>query len=73
MGTKELSETAENNSTQPQALPIEQISNDLNTWLSERGVTLVVVAIGNRTGQPCAIDDFLPTSHTASITLAKVQ
>lgn len=52
---------------------MEQISQELNAWLQERGVTLQVVAVGVRTGQPCAIDDFLPPSHNATVTLVKVQ
>lgn len=50
---------------------IEQISQELNAWLQERGVTLQIVAIGFRSGQPCPIDDFLPTTHTATVTIVK--
>lgn len=52
---------------------MEQISQELNAWLQERGVTLHVVAIGFRSGQPSPIDDFLPTTHQATVTLIKVQ
>lgn len=54
-------------------LTIEQISQELNAWLQERGVSLQVVAIGFRSGQPSPIDDFLPTTHQATVTLVKVQ
>lgn len=58
--------------SQPQPPTMEQISQELNAWLQERGVTLQVVAIG-RSGQPSPIDDFLPTTHQATVTLVKVQ
>lgn len=64
-----MSEVAE----QPKQPTMEQISQELNAWLQERGVSLQIVAVGKRTGQPCAIDDFLPTSHDATVTLVKVQ
>ena len=56
---------------QPQPT-MEQLSKELNDWLSARGVTLQVIAIGKRTMSPCAIDDFLPGTHEASVTLVKV-
>lgn len=52
---------------------IEQIGQELNAWLQERNVSLQIVAVGKRTGQPCPIDDFLPPSHDATVTLVKVQ
>ena len=52
---------------------IEQISQELNVWLQERGVSLQVVAIGLRSGQPSPIADFLPPSHQATMTLVKVK
>lgn len=58
---------------QPKQPTIEQISQELNAWLQERGVTLQIVAVGKRTGQPCPIDDFLPASHDATVTIVKVQ
>lgn len=51
---------------------IEQLSQELNNWLQSRGVTLQIVAIG-RSGTPVPIDDFMPPSHQATITLAQVQ
>jgi len=57
---------------QPQPT-LEQISQQLNNWLTVHGVSLQIVAVGQRTGQPCAIDDFLPASHIASVTLVKTQ
>lgn len=56
--------------TQPQPT-MEQISHELNTWLASRDVALQIVAVGLRSGQPCPIDDFLPTTHTATITIVK--
>lgn len=52
---------------------LQQIGAQLSEWLKDKGVTLQVVAIGKRTGQACAIDDFLPDSHVASITLQVTQ
>lgn len=56
--------------TQPQPT-MEQISHELNTWLESRGVTLQIIAIGLRTSQPCAIEDFMPVTHKAEITIVK--
>lgn len=53
--------------------PMEQISQELNAWLQERSVTLQVVAVGFRSGLPSPIDDFLPTTHQATVTIVKVQ
>lgn len=50
---------------------IEQVGQELNDWLVSRGVTLQVIAIGLRTGQPCAIEDFMPVTHKAEITIVK--
>lgn len=50
---------------------IEQISQELNDWLASRGVSLQIIAIGLRTGQPCAIEDFMPVTHKAEITIVK--
>lgn len=59
---------------QPSPRPtMEQISQELNTWLQKHGVTLQVVAIGLRTGQPSPIDDFLPTTHQATVTLVEAK
>lgn len=64
-----MSETVE----QPKQPTIEQISQELNAWLQEHGVSLQIVVIGLRTGQPSPIDDFLPPTHQATMTLVKVQ
>lgn len=66
----EQTEQTEQTKAQP---TMEQISQALNAWLAERGVALQVVAIGSRTGQPSPIDDFLPATHHATVTLVKVQ
>ena len=59
------------NQEQPEPT-MEQISQELNDWLQSRGVTLQIVAIG-RTGTPSPIDDFMPVTHQASVTLVKTK
>lgn len=58
---------------QPKPKTMEEISQDLERWLSERGVTFKIIALGKRTGQPCAIEDFLPPTHDVTVTLIRVQ
>lgn len=72
IGMSENLGTGEWNAVEQPQPTMEQIGNDLNEWLKSRGVTLQVVAIG-RSGTPVPIEDFMPPTHQATITLAQVQ
>lgn len=63
-----MSEIATTTTTSPPKT-VEQHMADLSVWFNERGLVPVVVALGKRTNTLCAIDDFLPETHTATFTV----
>ncbi len=48
-----------------QAAPLPDHLADLRKWLNERGLTIVPVAVGVRSGQPSPIVDFIGNNHVA--------
>lgn len=58
---------------QPTQPTLEQHGADLEAWLKARNLTIVVIAVGKRTGATMPIADFMPDTHNASFALAQVQ
>lgn len=46
---------------------------DLNAWLQERGLVLVPVAVGRKSGQMASIGDWEPDSHYFTFALVPKQ
>lgn len=53
--------------------PMTQHAADLEKWLKERGLAILVIAVGKRTGGHAPIADFMPDTHEATFALVQVQ
>jgi len=65
-----------NETTEPTKAPtIQELATELQQWCAQRGVVIGVVAQGVRSGQPSAIEDFMPVSgsHVATWALQFVK
>lgn len=51
----------------------EQHMADLNAWLQERGLVLVPVAVGRKSGQMASVQDWEPDSHYFTFALVPKQ
>jgi hypothetical protein len=58
---------------QPVAPDLEALSKELDEWCKSRGVVIVPVAVGRKTGQLANIADWEPESHVFSHALARSQ
>lgn len=56
-----------------QPLTLQEHGEALQRWLRERGLVIVPVAQGRRTGQVTALDDFLGETHRATYILSEAQ
>lgn len=55
---------------QPTAPNLEALTKELGEWCKSRGVVIVPVAVGRKTGQLANITDWEPESHVFSHALA---
>lgn len=44
---------------------------DLQAWLKERGLKMMIVAIGNKSGIPCSAKDWEPDTHRFTVMLVE--
>lgn len=54
-------------------LTLQQHAEALQAWLQERGIVIVPVAQGRKSGSISPLDDFLGDGHIATYTLRQVQ
>ncbi len=66
-------QTQEQQATQSTAPNLEALTKELSEWCKDRGVVIVPVAVGRKTGQLANIADWEPESHVFSHALAPRQ
>lgn len=65
-----MTEQTQEQATEPTVPNLEALTKELGEWCKSRGVVIVPVAVGRKTGQLANIADWEPESHVFSHALA---